>query len=351
MKLIKPVRISPLFGWGLILIFLSGLIGCQSRGAEGDSEAAAIILPTIAPSLDLPTPTPPPTATIPPPTATPPPTLTPLPTPRPTETPVVVLATPFPTPFAPDGFTNVRLQKFGHSWWGHDLEAYEIGNGEVDVVIVGGIHGGYEWNTILLAYEFLDEFDARPELVPDHVTLTIIPVANPDGQLKIVGTTARFESEVVGENTISGRTNGNEVDLNRNWGCNWETVGQWRDQTISGGATPFSEVESAFLRDFILEKSPAVVIFLHSAFPGVFPGRCNVDHEPSIEFGRLYAQAAGYPFFEGGFTAYPVTGDATDYLAGQGIPSFSVELNNHFALDYRQNLTAVQVVFEAIPEP
>lgn len=341
----------PLFlFFGTISLFLIGLGGCQSPNSPNETETAAVVLPTVAPTVEFPTVTPPPTTTPPPSSPTPLPTATMPPTLAPTETPVVVLSTPFPTPSVPDVFTNTRKLNYGHSWQGFDLFAYEIGAGERDVIIVGGIHGGYEWNTILLAYELLDEFNRRPDRVPDSVTLTIIPVANPDGQFKSTGTTDRFETSSVAENTIPGRTNGNQVDLNRNWDCNWQTLGTWRDQPISGGATPFSEVESAFLRDFILEKEPAVVIFLHSAFPGVFPGRCNIDHEPSQQLGRLYAQAAEYPFFEGGFSAYPVTGDATDYLAFRGIPAFSVELNNHFGLDYRQNLAGVRAILDEVAE-
>src|SRR3972149_1443892 len=50
----------------------------------------------------------------------------------------------------------------GMSVSGRKIEAYTVGNGPQHIVFVGGIHGGYEWNSVLLAYTFLDYIAANP---------------------------------------------------------------------------------------------------------------------------------------------------------------------------------------------
>ena|SRR3990172_1535765 len=62
-----------------------------------------------------------------------------------------------------------------------DITAYHFGTGAKEVLFVGGIHGGYEWNTALVAYELMDYLTANPKTIPANVKVTVIPVLNPDG--------------------------------------------------------------------------------------------------------------------------------------------------------------------------
>jgi predicted deacylase len=220
---------------------------------------------------------------------------------------------------------------------------YQLGDGPIRLAFIGGIHGGYEWNTILLAYEVIDYFTLYPEQLPADVSLYIIPVANPDGQAQTVGHTGRFTPEEVGENIVSGRLNGNGVDLNRNWDCEWQPMGYWRDQELSAGTAPFSEVETKVLQTFLTDPAMDAVIFWHSAFPGVFFGECETQLRESENLADIYAEAAEYPLYEE-FTAYDVTGASTDWLALQGIPAIAVELTNHRDTDWQQNLAGILAV-------
>ena len=45
------------------------------------------------------------------------------------------------------------------------IDAYTYGQGKTHLMFVGGIHGGYEWNSVLLAYTFMDYLDAHPEVI------------------------------------------------------------------------------------------------------------------------------------------------------------------------------------------
>ena len=56
---------------------------------------------------------------------------------------------------------------------------------------------------------------------------------------------------------------------------------------------------------------------------------------------RDLARAASYIYLTE-WTAYPLTGQAVDYLAGQGIPSVDVELSNHEDLDLARNLRGLR---------
>jgi hypothetical protein len=239
---------------------------------------------------------------------------------------------------APYGVYDIGLSSRGFP-----LTAYQFNNGPRHIVIVGGIHGGYEWNTILLAYKAIDYFLEHPAVVPDSITLTIIPAANPDGQELVTGKTNRFTIEDLVEDTFPGRFNGRDVDLNRNWDCQWAATALWRDRNISGGDRPFSEPETIVLRDFLLQHQPEAVIFLHSAANGVFASGCPDTHQPSMDLARIYGEAAGYPVYKR-FSAYEVTGDAGDWLTTQGISSISVELKNHENLDLEQNLAGILAV-------
>src|SRR3990167_5460526 len=77
----------------------------------------------------------------------------------------------------------------GKSVEGRDITAYHYGSGDKEILFVGGVHGGYSWNTALVAYELMDYLKANPAVIPSQVSATVIPVLNPDGLHKVVGTT------------------------------------------------------------------------------------------------------------------------------------------------------------------
>ncbi len=236
-------------------------------------------------------------------------------------------------------------QPIGTSAGGRPIESYRFGFGSQTVVLVGGIHGGYEWNTIVLAYEIIDYFLENPNSVPANVSLYIIPSANPDGQFTVTGIDGRFTPQDVTTAIEPGRFNANQVDLNRNFACDWQPEGLWGNTLVSGGTVPFSEPETAALRTFFLREKPAVVVFWHSKADGIFVGSCEGLYQPSKDVAEIYGRASGYRVYEE-FTAYPVSGDASDWLATQNIPSFTVELATRSQTDYSVNLAGVLALLD-----
>lgn len=238
----------------------------------------------------------------------------------------------------------------GHSAEGRPIVSYRLGQGSTHLVLVGGIHGGYEWNTILLAYRILDYFLTNPEDVPQPVSLYIIPSANPDGQYTVTNKIGRFTWRDVISNTVPGRFNSSGVDLNRNWDCLWQPTGLWQGRQVSGGERPFSEPESQALSRFLLELQPAAVLFFHSEAEGVYAAGCPETDLASYELSVVYGLAAGYPIY-GPFQYYPVTGDAGSWLVTQGIPSITVELTTHEDLDWLQNLRGMLALLATYEAP
>jgi predicted deacylase len=245
-------------------------------------------------------------------------------------------ATVEPTPTA----TPARVWSLGFSSKGNPIDVYRFGQGPVAIVLIGGIHGGYEWNTSLLAYEVLDYFEQFPSEVPSNFSLYIIPVANPDGLATIVGHNGRFSETEIPASTVAGRFNGNGVDLNRNWDCKWKQQAQWRTETINAGSAPFSEPETRLLRDFLVGLPAGAVVWWHSAMPGVFAGGCKDNFPASLTLAGEYSDGSVYPV-QKEFVSYDVTGDASDWLSLQGIPSISVELSTHTDTEFKRNLAGV----------
>jgi predicted deacylase len=249
-----------------------------------------------------------------------------------------------PDTVEPDGPAR---EVIGRSTDGWPIEAYRFGDGDVHVALIGGIHGGYEWNSALLAYQMIDYFTGHPGRIPASLSLTVVPVANPDGLGAVLGHTGPFAPAEIGVVPRDTRFNGNGVDLNRNWDCDWTPTGRWGVRVVSGGAAPFSEIETRILRDLITTEPMDAVIFWHSSVPGVYPGGCGGPTPAARTLAETYAAAAGYPQYES-FSAYQITGDASNWLASQGIPAIIVELTNHWDTDWEQNLAGVWAVLGSL---
>lgn len=235
----------------------------------------------------------------------------------------------------------------GTSTNGNDITAYHFGTGDTELLFVGGIHGAYSWNTALVAFELVDYLKENPTLVPENVTVTVIPVLNPDGLEKVTGKTDRFLASDIPastEATIPGRFNANNVDLNRNFECEWQTSGTWQSRTVSGGSAPFSESESQAIRDYVTEHTPSAAVVWYSAAGGVYASNClNGVLPETTEIMNVYATASKYPAYQE-YNYYEITGDMANWFAKQNIPTISVLLTNHTNTDWSKNEAGVKAL-------
>lgn len=246
-----------------------------------------------------------------------------------------------------------RYKVIGESVQGRKIEGYTYGNGENSILFVGGVHGGYEWNSVLLAYRLIDYLKENSVAIPDDLTVSIIPSLNPDGVHAVTLKDGRFvEGDVSTNKTVlaSGRFNAHEVDLNRNFDCKWKPTSKWQTRIVSAGGAPFSEPETQALRNFVLESKPKVVVFWHSQSNAVYASECQNGILPqTIDILNAYSNASGYPAIKS-FGAYEITGDAEGWLASINIPAITVELKTHDTIEWERNLSGIKAIFEYYSE-
>jgi hypothetical protein len=249
-------------------------------------------------------------------------------TPNPRSTLIVVQS---PTPFVLVG--GMRPAIIGYSVSGRPIEVYKFGNGEKQRMIVAGIHGGYEWNTIALADELIKYVYENPDIIPSDITLYILRDLNPDGDARDHG--------------YDGRVNDHGVDLNRNfptnWAAEWNRDGCWDYGPTTGGTGPGSEPETRALMVFLQTHKIEALISYHSAALGVFPGGEPWEKD-SIKFAKKLSDATDYPFppLE---TGCVYTGTLADYAVAEGVKvSVDMELSTHINTDFKRNLKALDVL-------
>ncbi len=256
----------------------------------------------------------------------PPRTATSTPTPTPTRVPSATRTETAEVAPLPDGELVI-----GHSAAGRPLTVTQFGSGPVVRLIVAGIHGGNEWNTIALAEALVENLRAHPETVPSDVTLYVLTALNPDGAAR--GT------------DIYARANENNVDLNRNWPSRWQADwsrdGCWKYLRLSGGTHGGSEPETQALMQFMLDYEVEAVISYHSAALGIFAGGQPPD-EASLRLAEAVAEASDYPYPPLDFGCV-YSGQLIDWASEQGIAALDIELTNHRDIDLEQNLRILEV--------
>jgi len=275
------------------------LTGCLPSRAAGAAEFIPPPKPTATATVTAGPPAPPSTPTAPPPTA---------------------------TPTAVDG----ALFPIGTSVGGRALEVARFGSGPRELLIVAGIHGGYEWNTIALADELIERLRQDPAIVPADVALYLLRAMNPDGEARSHG--------------ADGRANDNGVDLNRNWPIDWhpdwDRTYCWNYLPISAGPHPVSEPEVAAVMQFILDHEFEAMISYHSAALGIFPGGSPPD-TASHRLAAALARVSGYPYPPLDYGC-EYTGQFADWTVSQGIAAVDVELTTHVDTDFEINLRVLE---------
>jgi len=258
------------------------------------------------------------------------PTLTPNPyyTPPPFETPTPFVLANGPIPGA-----------IGHSVAGRPIDVYTFGSGDREYLIVAGIHGGYEGNTIALANELIRYLNEHPDTIPDDATLYIIRNMNPDGEARANG--------------VDGRVNNHGVDLNRNfpssnWAEEWDRDGCWIYRPTTGGTHGGSEPETRAVMNFIASHKISALISYHSAALGVFPGGVPWE-EDSKRLASTMAFVTKYPYPPID-TGCVYTGTLADWAVEHGVgAAVDMELANHTQTDFDKNLKAIRALLSFIP--
>jgi len=240
---------------------------------------------------------------------------------------------PEPTPIIVEQ-NLVTREVIGKSVEGREIESYTYGTGTQKLVFVGGMHGGYEWNSIELAEKIMQYLEGNLGILPGGLSVVIIPNLNPDGI----------------EKSAEGRFNANNVDLNRNFDCKWKPESTWQNKKVSAGKSAFSEPEAQALKNFVTEnnaqKNIKAFVFLHSAANAVYASECKAGILPeTLDIMNAYAKASGYKAIKK-FDSYEVVGDAEGWLASIQIPAITIELKTHETIEWEQNLAGLKALLE-----
>jgi hypothetical protein len=180
------------------------------------------------------------------------------------------------------------------------------------VFLVVGLHHGNEWASSELSLEYALSLVADDGVVPevtqllDEVSVVVVPVVNPDGLV------------------ANSRQNGNNVDINRNYGLGW------RPDSL-GGSGPFSEPESRNMEWLLTHRQVVTAVTMHTCINVVlYPPLQHVaglteDHERFVGLATTMAGAMASEFRTSA-DDYETTGEMIDwsYYATRGL-NFTIE--------------------------
>jgi hypothetical protein len=228
---------------------------------------------------------------------------------------------------------DIPWSAIGFSQGGLPLVVKRLGTGPGQVLIMGGQHGGPEYNTVQLTDQLLRFYASHREEIPATVTLNFLTEANPDG---VASGTRLF---------LSG------VDPNRNWATpDWQT-NAWDSNGVFirglAGPHPFSEQETRALRDWVLDKRPVFLVNYHSAGGFLFGARTGLGND----LADAYADASGYwrpAQGGGGVLGYRATGSMGGWLRERDVTNIFIELTSPYNPEVERNLSGMRAALTVL---
>ena len=216
-------------------------------------------------------------------------------------------------------------------------------NGRNPRIYILGCHHAREWISVEvpldIARHLLESLGSDPEIdrILRETQIYIIPIVNPDG-LEYSIYRYRYWRK-------NRRHNGDYiwgVDINRNYGYQWafDDTGSSPDPSSSvyRGDSPFSEPETAALRDFMVLHPPAGVLSYHNysqtiLYPWGFTRIAAADEERMKNLAAEMSQSMEavngrkYSYGSASQMLYLTNGDCTDWVYGEfAALAFTVEL-------------------------
>ena len=174
-------------------------------------------------------------------------------------------------------YNFVKVFPIGKSLCGRKINALSIGNRKNPVLYACTFHGMEWFNTLLILHFFEEICCAYKERkiiyevdifeVLNKRGLVVIPCVNPDGvEIQIHGASScpKYEKLInkITDNTNHWQSNARGVDLNRNFNYRWEqNTGNFG---LSKGESPFSEIETQYVRDVMESYNITHYLDIHS---------------------------------------------------------------------------------------
>ena len=217
-----------------------------------------------------------------------------------------------------DRYPLLKAATCGKSLLGREIFGLVAGEGEKNIIFVGGTHG-IEWLTSLLLLRFTEEllktyennatikgFDARELL--KNVRLTIIPELNPDGiEIAIRGASACGRYKAVNFDLCKGdfgkwSANARGVDINHNFNADW--YGLREKETAAGitspapgkfgGLHPESEPETAAITRLCRNVGFDMLVSFHSQGEEIFYEYGKNTPEKALHIAKMFSALTDY---------------------------------------------------------
>ncbi|WP_345975242.1 M14 family metallopeptidase [Sulfurimonas sp. HSL3-7] len=248
-----------------------------------------------------------------------------------------------------------KVTTIGKTWEERDMIAVTISKGMEDadskpaLFYTGSIHAR-EWIGIELAVKYAHhllehiEFDPQLNQLLERATFYVVPCANPDGFEY-----SRNHFSFWRKNRRHNADGTFGVDLNRNFSIGY-APSKNTSSNVYSGPQPFSEPETAALRDFVLAH-PNITIALdyHSQGNVFFPAH-NFIHEDAIDATDLNTLSANmaeeirkvsgreYGVHMGKPPTHLISGSGREFYYSQGALALTVEVGSRNISDYQENM-------------
>ena len=248
-----------------------------------------------------------------------------------------------------------RVQSIGKTWEERDILAITISKGMENadtkpaLFFTGTIHAR-EWIGIELAIAYaryvLEHIDYDPQLnqLLERSTFYMVPCANPDGFEY-----SRKHFSFWRKNRRQNADGTYGVDLNRNFSIGYAPSTSTTSNVYSG-PNPFSEPETAALRDFVLaHENISIALDYHSQGNVFFPAH-NFIHEDAIDATDLNALASNmaeeirkvsgreYGVHMGKPPVSLISGSGREFYYSLGALALVVEVGSRNISDFQENM-------------
>ena len=245
----------------------------------------------------------------------------------------------------------IEIFSAGRSAMNQELYGARLGQGDISV-LYNASHHANEWITTPVLMKFLEDYagnyleglsiygrDARA--LYNRVTLSLVPMVNPDGVDLVTG---QLKSESSAYKTAQSmnylnlpfpsgwKANIRGVDLNVNYPAGWVLA---RAQKFAAGYMapgprvyvgpfPLSEPESSAMAELTMELRPRLSLSYHTQGQVIYWKFLNYQPENSYEIGRQMADASGYTLeTTPEFSAY--AGYKDWFIQSFNLPGYTIE--------------------------
>ncbi len=217
-----------------------------------------------------------------------------------------------------DNYKNISLSTCGKSVMGKDIYALTLGDGERNILYVGGTHG-LEWITTSVLLKFsenlLNACENHGEIcgyeadeLLKNFKLVIIPSLNPDGAdiaIKGIGGCGNLREKIYDISKYDftfWNANANGIDLNHNFNADWYELRDYEaTKGISvpsprrfGGYFPESEPETKALVRFLRKVRFNRLYTFHSQGEEIFYEYKRNTPPKSLHIAKALAGVSGY---------------------------------------------------------